>query len=771
MNVEVMAIKIIHKFKTKVHPLSISSIEYDEQKEIHDTKSKIKTITNALKGYKVLPNAEALGNDEDEVVFVLSSIISDAAYKAALDDNGNPLCDTLIRKELDLSPLYQGWETDENHVIEAVRKAINKECPDLAVFVQAINQGFDVLMRPKWWKMMKNLMKNNQKHNVKKWLKLSTTRFWRFYAKSLERVHYNLPGAFTVFRIIHKQGGKLGRSSIGWREKWASMQFLSFLCLQIDINKPINRLVSQAQEAKNAYPYYKTNYLLVCRQQTSEKLKALKACKKILVTYNTNQFNPSFNIHAELTKQHVGKYLPYFVDNLDDMLAFEYAGWDLTEFNMFSNFTENISQNPDASQRLTEEQYVQAFGSEASTSPEEVHDSDYEQEEEMEVDDVNDIDTEQEAMEVDELLVMEPVRDRNQKKYSWTREEDCDYVDGCELIHDKDKNCTGWVCCTGCEGWMCSMCIMDKYGFELNTQSMEIVNCIDWNCNNCMKSLIDCVDIMTNYTQNWYDSYYGEEGRHCMDELTDSFDAKWFGLSIDRIVDKCQDFGFDDDDITKYMIDSVPYIMEGANEFNRMYADLWGECDKTKWSMLFGCNNTQMRTLFIKTKKEMIRCCLSRYSRIKRNDEEFLSDKQIKKLKYDVFCIMNEQINKNKTYSDMRFLWNLAVSKMGSECIVESINSHLTRIYDDYRQSMDVGPLLNLLQSKLLLPTEENQKDIVVGAVNDEYRDNFDVHDDHHIGDRAKRYRNQGLKQINISESIDKFNGGKCGPFELDFED
>lgn len=762
-----MAIKLIHKYQPKIHPLHIHSIKYDDDQRKHDTKGKVNIIIETMKRYKIMPNAQQLDNDDEEPIFILSNVISDAAYKAALDTDGNALCDKLLQDSLDLSPLFRGWDVDENHIIESVRKAINKEAPELAVFVAAVKEGLEVLMRPKWTKMMKSLMQNDMEYKFRKWLKLCTTRFWKYFGKSLERINENVPAAFKIFGVIESEGGKLKRSSIIWREKWSSLQFIAFLNLQIGIDEIFNKLTIKAQRARNTYPFYRINYLLQCRKELKQKIAGSKELIEILNIYNKEQFNTDYNIIDELHKKKIQLQFPSFCDNIDDLLKYEWKGWDLTEYNMFSNYTEKLDFVPDASQRLTEEKYIEIFGTEASPTPDD-GDSDYQPESEEENKDEECMNIAEETKEIEELINIDPLP-RNKVKVSWIRCDEYDFVDGCESLHDECPDCNGWIECIGCGGWMCSVCVMDKYGFTLNSDTFDFVKNIDWNCSNCMQALIDCVKATHSYLVNFYDKYFGEEqGRHCMDELRSSFDARFIGLSIDKIVDKCRDYGFDAKKCKDFMMNSAPFLNEGVNEFLSLYADLWNECKRTKWSVLFGSSNTQIKSVFGKLKKEMVLCSLSVHSRFKRNDQQ-LDDEKIQAIKDAVFLTINEKINRSQSYSDIRFLWNLAVSRMGSEAIVESINSYLRQIYDDYRQKMEIDSLLNLLQSKLLLPTDERQKDIVVGEVNDEYRDNFDAHDDHHICDRSKRLRNGGLKQIIVSESVDKFNQGKGGIFELDF--
>ena len=87
------------------------------------------------------------------------------------------------------------------------------------------------------------------------------------------------------------------------------------------------------------------------------------------------------------------------------------------------------------------------------------------------------------------------------------------------------------------------------------------------------------------------------------------------------------------------------------------------------------------------------------------------------------------------------------------------MNSHLRRIYYDSRQRLKIKHLLLLLQSKLLLPTTESQKDQIVAEVIDEHRDQCQVKNEHHVGSRVKMIREQ-KNNIKISMLMDRFDAG-----------
>ena len=84
---------------------------------------------------------------------------------------------------------------------------------------------------------------------------------------------------------------------------------------------------------------------------------------------------------------------------------------------------------------------------------------------------------------------------------------------------------------------------------------------------------------------------------------------------------------------------------------------------------------------------------------------EDLSVRQTEYIKNTVFGTITEKINDESDYEDMRCTWNLFISKMQSEAIIEALNSHLRSIYDDTRQRLKIQQLLSLLQSKSSLPT------------------------------------------------------------------
>ena len=60
--------------------------------------------------------------------------------------------------------------------------------------------------------------------------------------------------------------------------------------------------------------------------------------------------------------------------------------------------------------------------------------------------------------------------------------------------------------------------------------------------------------------------------------MSNDLDSKWIGLRLDEMCEMVVGFGYDEDDVKKYMIKSIPFMSGGVAQFLELYANLWGSC-------------------------------------------------------------------------------------------------------------------------------------------------------------------------------------------------
>ena len=108
-------------------------------------------------------------------------------------------------------------------------------------------------------------------------------------------------------------------------------------------------------------------------------------------------------------------------------------------------------------------------------------------------------------------------------------------------------------------------------------------------------------------------------------------------------------------------------------------------------------------------------------------------------------------------YSGFTFV-GIKQHQVQSESPVESICSHLRRIHDDHRTSMKKEKLEMLLLFRLLLPSKDSERDIIIKEILNEYKKSYDSN--HHISYRAKRYRKVKGKAKDGASTINKQKDG-----------
>ena len=159
---EVIAIKIHHNNQSKLYPLKLRIFEYDDVNKIHDKSKVVAAIKETLEFYGIAPNASDFEYDEPQTIYVLTNVVTDGAYLQAKSDNDDVLVESIFKEELDLGPMFAGWELDPSHEIETVRKHTNKKSYDVVHFIQIIKNAYDILLCPKWSTTLKNVAKKKK---------------------------------------------------------------------------------------------------------------------------------------------------------------------------------------------------------------------------------------------------------------------------------------------------------------------------------------------------------------------------------------------------------------------------------------------------------------------------------------------------------------------------------------------------------------------------------------------------------------------------------
>ena len=83
---------------------------------------------------------------------------------------------------------------------------------------------------------------------------------------------------------------------------------------------------------------------------------------------------------------------------------------------------------------------------------------------------------------------------------------------------------------------------------DLDDYDDDYVDSVFFNCDLCMNLISDTINIQKRYLQEFRTKYFGEEGVRSEKKINDSLDSKWVGLSIDVLMEYCEDSEWDEDE-------------------------------------------------------------------------------------------------------------------------------------------------------------------------------------------------------------------------------
>ena len=142
------------------------------------------------------------------------------------------------------------------------------------------------------------------------------------------------------------------------------------------------------------------------------------------------------------------------------------------------------------------------------------------------------------------------------------------------------------------------------------------------------------------------------------------------------------------------------------------------------------------------------------YQTIKRHDH-----KQRAAFNSQMFEHADAWIKTNNQAIPIRFVWNLQISYLFTETIVESICSRLKVVYQDNRKKMSHRTLKRLIQVMMMLPDEGSIRDKVVEYVAAKY---YEKYGDTIIRDKCYK---KGKRKTDRSTVLDRHYKGKRSVF------
>ena len=108
--------------------------------------------------------------------------------------------------------------------------------------------------------------------------------------RPLIRIYQNLSAGHYVFEIMQNTK-KISSDTTKWRMEWQSVQWVLFLCLQIDTKTPFELLSKTFQRSIDIPPYSITYNVKKAKKHLTAKIAALNALQPIIQNYAQNQFN------------------------------------------------------------------------------------------------------------------------------------------------------------------------------------------------------------------------------------------------------------------------------------------------------------------------------------------------------------------------------------------------------------------------------------------------------------------------------------------------
>ena len=142
-----------------------------------------------------------------------------------------------------------------------------------------------------------------------------------------------------------------------------------------------------------------------------------------------------------------------------------------------------------------------------------------------------------------------------------------------------------------------------------------------------MNLVIDTINVQSNHLGDFEEEYFGINGKRSEKIMAESLDSKWVGLSIDILMDYCEDNEWDNDEIMVNVLGDDDIINEGKLEFCDLFKHYQTICKSTKFEQLFDFDIYTVIESFILLKKNMIRYIMINIPEYYVEDEQELDKK------------------------------------------------------------------------------------------------------------------------------------------------
>ena len=283
-----------------------------------------------------------------------------------------------------------------------------------------------------------------------------------------------------------------------------------------------------------------------------------------------------------------------------------------------------------------------------------------------------------------------------------------------------------FICCKVCNIKQCLNHLVLKLSLKLNfieNIDINVINInnindnnIDYVCLDCLVHICESCDIFMEYIKSIQrNNYLDNDARLNINLLKQTSDYKWRICCVDRFIDKFVEIQFD---LEKWneCINDINWIHDGKEDFLKLIKE-WTEkglkdkffCILFQGNVLYVFRELNILILFILNKIGNIRSDfvhnLNKYqnvSIIKYNKQLFKNMKIVRK-KLSLF--IKEEIIASK-YDRLRIFYQIEKNQMYCQCIVETLNSHLGRLFTKFNTSIEEENFETNVQTHLLLPIQ-----------------------------------------------------------------
>ena len=90
----------------------------------------------------------------------------------------------------------------------------------------------------------------------------------------------------------------------------------------------------------------------------------------------------------------------------------------------------------------------------------------------------------------------------------------------------------------------------------------ETVKKMYYLCDICIKSTTDVLDVVHDYTSDFYEAFFGDNVVKSDDKMKNSEDYHWRGLSLDVLLNDAKKLKFNKNLMINQMLKDIQYIKE-----------------------------------------------------------------------------------------------------------------------------------------------------------------------------------------------------------------